>query len=87
MGNDYALNPYVKLVDSKEREVAKLFIYKGKVGGKVSAHGPRENSVNIPELPLEYKVYIGYDYYCDATHREKAGGPLEIEIGQISQRE
>lgn len=82
MGDDYVLNPYVKLVDSKEREVAKLFIYEGKVGGKVSVHGPRENSLNIPELPLEYKVYIGYEYYCDASHREKAGGPLEIEIGK-----
>lgn len=87
MGDDYVLNPYVKLVDSKEREVAKLLIYEGKIGGKVSVHGPRESSVNIPELPLEYKVYIGYEYYHDATHREEAGGPLEIEIGQISQRE
>ena len=82
VGDDYVLNPYVKLVDPKEKEVAKFFIYEGKIGGKVSVHGPRENSVNIPELPFEYKLYIGYEYYCDASHREKAGGPLEIEIGK-----
>ena len=82
MGDDYVLNPYVKLVDPKEKEVAKLLIYEGKVGGKVSVHGPQENWINIPELPLEYKVYIGYEYYCDASHREKAGGPLGIEIGE-----
>jgi len=80
-GDDYVLNPYVKLVDSKEKEVAKLFIYKGKVGGKVSPHGPQESSINI-KLPLEYKLYIGYEYYYDASHKEKAGGPLEIEIGK-----
>jgi len=82
MGDDYVLNPYVKLVDSKGKEITKLLIYKGKIGGKVSVHGPQENSVNIPELPLEYKVYIGYEYYCDASHSRKAGGPLEIEIGK-----
>ena len=35
-----------------------------------------------PRNELAYKVYIGYRYYCDASHMEKAGGPLEIEIGK-----
>jgi hypothetical protein len=81
MGDDYVLNPYVRIVGLQGKEVAKSLIYEGKVGGlKGSAIGPREKSVSLPALPSEHRIYIGYEYYFDATHPEKAGGPLEIEV-------
>ncbi|MBA7632973.1 hypothetical protein ES703_40529 [subsurface metagenome] len=81
MGDDYVLNPYVRIVGLQGKEVAKSLIYEGKVGGlKGSAVGPRERSVSLSALPSEHRIYIGYEYYFDATHPEKAGGPLEIEV-------
>ncbi len=79
-GNDYVVDPYVRVVDSEGAEVARFLIYQGKVGSIGSVWGPKENSINLSTLPPEYKVYIGYRYYYDASHKEKAGGPLEIEI-------
>jgi len=81
MGDDYVLNPWVKIVGSQGEEVAKSLIYEGKVGGlKGSAVGPREKSISLPSLPFKHRIYVGYEYYFDATHPEKAGGPLEIEV-------
>lgn len=81
MGDDYVLNPWVRIVDLQGKEVAKSLIYEGKVGGlKGSAVGPREKSFSLPALPFEHRIYVGYEYYFDATHPEKAGGPLEIEV-------
>ncbi len=81
MGDDYVLNPWVRIVGLPGKEVVKSLIYEGKVGGlKGSAVGPREKSVSLPALPSEHRIYIGYEYYFDATHPEKAGGPLEIEV-------
>lgn len=88
-GDDYVLDPYVKIVDSEGREMVRLLVYQGEVGSKGSiagpgwVPGPRENSVILPPLPPKYRIYIGYQSYYDASHREEAGGPLEIEIGQI----
>lgn len=82
-GNDYVLNPYVRIAEVEGGEVIKLLIYNGTVGAIGSVLGPRENSLILPNLPSGYKVYIGYDYYYDVSHKEKAGGPLEVEIGQI----
>lgn len=81
MGDDYVLNPWVRIVDLQGKEVAKSSIYEGKVGGlKGSVVGPREKSFSLPALPSEHRIYVGYEYYFDATHPEKAGGPLEIEV-------
>ncbi len=81
IGDDYVLNPWVRIVGLQGEEVAKSLIYEGKVGGlKGSAVGPREKSVSLPSLPFEHRIYVGYEYYFDATHPEKAGGPLEIEV-------
>lgn len=88
-GDDYVLDPYVKIVDSEGKEMVRLLVYQGEVGSKGSVSGsgwvpgPRENSVILPPLPPKYRIYIGYQSYYDASHREEAGGPLEIEIRQI----
>ena len=89
-GDDYVLDPYVRIVDSEGKEMVRLLVYQGEVGSKGSVPGPgwvpgsRENSVILlPPLPPKYRIYIGYQSYYDASHREEAGGPLEIEIRQI----
>lgn len=79
-GNDYVVDPYVRIVDLKGREIAKLIIYEGKVGSIGSVWGPKENLINLSRLPSEYRIYTGYQFYYDASHKEKAGGPLEVEI-------
>lgn len=84
-GDDYVLNPYVRLFDSEKREIAKLLIYKGKVGSEGSVAGPEENSLILSSLPSSYTVCIGYEFYHDDSHEEIADGPLEIELGEISE--
>ena len=83
VGNDCVWNPYVRLTDPQGSEIAKLLIYEGTVGSIGSVSGPRENSLLLPEVPLESKIYIGYQRYYDSSHKDKAGGPLEVEIGGI----
>ena len=83
LGDDYVLNPWVKIASSQGEEVAELLIYEGKVGGLAgSAVGPREKSISLPLLAFEPRIYVGYEYYFDASHPAKAGGPLEIEVSE-----
>ena len=79
-GDDYVVDPYAGVLDPEGTEMAKLLIYQGKVGSFGSVLGPKEKSINLSSLPSEYRVYIGYRFYYDASHKKKAGGPLEIEI-------
>lgn len=80
-GDDYVLNPYVRVSDGEGKEIARLLVHQGKVGSfKSSVRGTRENSVSLPAIAEEYRVYIGYQYYHDNSHRDSAGGPLEMEL-------
>jgi len=79
-GNDYVVDPYVKVVDLKTGGSKKLLIYNGKTGSLCSTFGPQKKSISFSPLSSEYKVYIGYKFYLDESHRDKAGGPLEIEV-------
>ena len=79
-GDDYVVDPYAGVLDPEGTEMAKLLIYQGKVGSFGSVLGPKEKSINLSSLPPEYKIEIGYRFYYDASHKEKAGGPLEIEL-------
>lgn len=83
-GDDYVLNPYVRVSDGEVKEIARLLVFQGKVGSfKSSVRGTKENSASLSTVPIGYKVYIGYQYYYDNSHRDKAGGPLEIELPTV----
>lgn len=83
-GDDYVVDPYVRITDSKGKEITRLLIYGGKVGSlRGSVPGPKENSVSLAPLPMRYKLYVGYRSYYDNRHRDKAGGPLEIELASL----
>ncbi len=83
-GDDYVLNPYVGVSDGEGKEIARLLVHQGKVGSfKSSVRGTRENSISLSTIPAGYKVHVGYQYYHDNSHRDSAGGPLEIELSTI----
>jgi len=80
-GDDYVLDPFVKLTDSKGKEVKNLVIFKGRVGSlDTERKGPAKNSSNLPHLPEFFKVFVGYDYYFDKEYPERAGGPESIAL-------
>lgn len=80
-GNDYVLNPWIKITDSKGKEIFKLIIFNGKVGShEADKKAPLENSKDFSLLPEDFKIYIGYDYYFDLEYPDLAGGPEEIEL-------
>jgi len=83
-GDDYVVDPYVRITDSKGKEITRLLIHGGKVGSlRGSVPGPEENSVLLAPLPLRYKLYVGYRSYHDNRHRDRAGGPLEVELASL----
>ncbi len=83
-GDDYVVDPYARITDSKGKEISRLLIYGGQVGSlRGSVPGPKENSVSLAPLPMRYKLYVGYQSYHDNRHRDRAGGPLEIELASL----
>ena len=80
-GDDYVLNPFVKITDSKGNEVKDLIIFKGRVGSlDAKRRGPARKSFDLLQLPKYFKVFVGYDYYFDKKYPEQAGGPESIEL-------
>jgi len=80
-GDDYVLNPFVKIIDSKGNEVKNLVIFKGRVGSlDADRRGPAKKSLDLLQLPEYFKVLVGYDYYFDQEYPERAGGPESIEL-------
>lgn len=80
-GDDYVLNPFVQITDSEGNEITKLIVFEGRVGSQEAQRkGPVEKSKTIPSLPEEYRVHVGYDFYCDFKYQDQAGGPEKLEI-------
>ena len=80
-GDDYVLNPFVQILDSEGIEITKLIIFKGRAGSQeAERRGPIMKSKLIPFLPGNYRVYVGYDFYCDFKHPGQTGGPEKFEI-------
>lgn len=84
-GDDYVLNPIVKITDFEGKEITKLLFFKGKIGSIESEkRGPAKKSIVLPSLPNSFKIFVGYDYYFDKEYPNKAGGPELIEIKPLS---
>jgi len=83
VGNDYALNPYVRITDSEDTEIVRVRISEGKVGSIGSSAASRQVWVSVSNLPSRYKIYGGYEFYYDKSHRERAGGPFEVELPSL----
>jgi 4-amino-4-deoxy-L-arabinose transferase-like glycosyltransferase len=80
-GDDYVLNPFVQITDSEGKEIKKMVLFEGNVGSWESTKtAPVRKSINLPSLPDEFKIFIGYDFYFDNQYPDRAGGPESIEI-------
>ena len=80
-GNDYVLNPWIKLKTRDGKEIYKLIIFKGKIGSYgAKRRGPIKKSSKIPFLPEEFELSLGYDYYFDKNFPSSSGGPTEYSF-------
>ena len=80
-GDNFVEDPFVEVENPQGDTIVKMLLYRGRVGSyKDSKRGPVENSIFLSELPLDYKVYLGYEYSYDNSNKKLAGGPLRIEI-------
>jgi len=77
------LNPYVRITDSEDTEIVRVRISEGKVGSIGSSAASRQVWVSVSNLPSRYKIYGGYEFYYDKSHRERAGGPFEVELPSL----
>jgi len=80
-GPCYAVEPYIKIAAPDGRELARLTISPGKVGGLDDAvRGPLTARMKVPGLPERFRVFIGYKSFFSQNQSQDAGGPVEIEI-------
>jgi 4-amino-4-deoxy-L-arabinose transferase-like glycosyltransferase len=80
-GPCYALNPFIKITDPNGRELSRLILSPGKVGGLDTAtRAPVSAQTAIPALPERFRVFIGYDSFFSQNQPQDAGGPEEVEI-------
>jgi hypothetical protein len=80
-GNDYVLNPWIKIRNLKGEEICKVIIFKGKVGSyKTKRKAPIKKSSNISYLPEKFDLSVGYDYYFDKNFPQLTGGPEEFNF-------
>ncbi|MBN1223601.1 MAG: glycosyltransferase family 39 protein [Candidatus Aminicenantes bacterium] len=79
-GESYVENPFVLVTDTEGKELARLIIFEGKVGGKTDKSSQAKNAITIPSLPKKFKVYAGFEYFHDGEHPEFSGGPTSQEV-------
>jgi hypothetical protein len=81
IGDDYVLNPFVKITDAEGEEVKSMTLFDGRVGStNAKRRGFAERSIRLSALPENYRVFVGYDFYYDNQYPGDAGGPVLIEI-------
>ncbi len=81
IGDDYVLNPFVRITDTEGEEVKAMTLFDGRVGSTNSKRrGFAERSIKLSALPANYRVFVGYDSYYDNQYPGDAGGPVLIEI-------
>lgn len=90
IGDDYVLNPFVRITDAAGKEEKTMILFDGRVGSlDAQRRGFAERSIKLSDLPEKYRVFVGYDSYYDSQNPEEAGGPelIEIETPPSSERE
>ena len=81
IGDDYVLNPFVRITDAEGEEVKTMTLFDGRVGStNAKRRGFAERSIRLSALPENYRVFVGYDSYYDNQYSGDAGGPELIEI-------
>ncbi|MGB6866500.1 MAG: phospholipid carrier-dependent glycosyltransferase [Candidatus Aminicenantaceae bacterium] len=81
IGDDYVLNPFVRITDAEGEEVKTMTLFDGRVGStNAKKRGFAERSIILGTLPEKYRVFVGYDSYYDDQYPGNAGGPELIEI-------
>jgi 4-amino-4-deoxy-L-arabinose transferase-like glycosyltransferase len=80
-GDDYVLNPLVRITDGDGKEIIKWVLAEGKVGSyDAQEKGPLRKSTAVDNLPDGFRVFVGYESYFDREWPERAGGPAFIEL-------
>jgi hypothetical protein len=81
IGDDYVLNPFVKITDAGGKEENTMTIFEGRVGStNAERRAFAERSIRLSALPENYRVFVGYSFYYDDQYPGEAGGPELIEI-------
>jgi len=80
-GDDYVLNPFVKVQETDGRNPARLTLFEGKVG---SFDSPKPGGVRaafkLPPFSEKPRLFVGYDSFYDNEKPDLAGGPVEMEL-------
>ena len=87
VGDDYVLNPFVKISDLSGALIKKIPIFFGSVGSfKAKRKAFAKKTSQFSTLPKDFRIFAGYDYYYDDEFKEKAGGPelVEINVARIN---
>jgi hypothetical protein len=80
------LNPFVKITDKAGKEVSRLTLFQGKVGGlEAGKRAPASARVSGITLPENFRLFFGYESFYDQSLPKEAGGPEEVEIRSILQ--
>jgi len=81
LGDDFVLNPFVRITDAEAKDERTMVIFEGKVGStEAKRRGFAERSIPLSDLPENYRVFVGYDSYYDGQYPKKSGGPEIVEI-------
>jgi hypothetical protein len=88
IGDDFVLNPFVRITDVDGNEFKKMSIFEGRVGSyEAKRRAFSHKSLKFYSLPKNFKVFVGYDSYYDNQYPAIAGGPTVIEIALPQSRE
>ena len=80
-GDDYVLNPFVRVQDPDGRNPARLTLFEGKVGSFDSPNpGGVRTTFKLPPFSEKPRLFAGYDFFYDNEKPDRAGGPVEVEL-------
>jgi 4-amino-4-deoxy-L-arabinose transferase-like glycosyltransferase len=78
---DYVLNPFVLLRDSRGADLKKVVVFNGKLGSlEADRFAPAQIGVVLPDIPADARIFVGSDYYFNKAKAASAGGPELFEL-------
>ena len=86
-GSCFVVDPFVKITDGAGKEISRLVVFQGKVGGLDSPkRAPLGAAASLPLLPENFRVFFGYGSFFDQGLDREAGGPSQVEIAPLPQK-
>ncbi|MDH4197050.1 MAG: glycosyltransferase family 39 protein [Candidatus Aminicenantes bacterium] len=80
-GDDQVVDPFARITDAAGHDLARVLLFKGPAGSFEAAQaGPLRVSATLPDLPDDFRVFVGYAHYLDNALPGRAGGPDTLEI-------